>query len=173
MVIHCVSAIIGLLVFALSTSANTVTLSFDANLSSGPLEGTLFSGTFSYDSFLVSPIDSEDFVPLLSFDFNLLGSQFSRFNITQGGQAIFHFGQLFNETAAFFPGSSGPPNAPLSDIAFGFGGPGVIGYIGTNNEFGNGSYVITPEPALLSGIFLCLIGVILSRRKWRTSTYPH
>jgi hypothetical protein len=32
------------------------------------------------------------------------------------------------------------PNSPVQNITFGFGGPGVIGYIDLNGQFGSGSF---------------------------------
>ena len=33
-----------------------------------------------------------------------------------------------------------PPNSPIENITFGFGGPGVIAYIDLNGQFGTGSF---------------------------------
>ena len=158
------SLITAALLVASTLTANTVAVGFDAALTSGSLAGTDFMGSFSYDGSMVNPTDPEDFVTLLSFDFDLDGVHFSRSNITQGGQAIFHFGQLFNQTAAFFPQISGPASAPLLDIAFGFGGPGVIGYVGLDHNFGAGSFTVTPEPRMtIVLICVCVASVIRSR----------
>ena len=36
-----------------------------------------------------------------------------------------------------------PPNSPVNNITFGFGGDGVIGYIDLDNQFGGGSFTIS------------------------------
>ena len=95
--------------------AGIILLNFNASLTSGSLAGTQFTGSFSYDSAGITG-GSHDFLPLVSFDFDLLGVHFARANISQGGQAIFENGVLVNETAAFFANS--PAGSPVSDIAF-------------------------------------------------------
>lgn len=152
-----------LLAAALSAQANIVSLGFDADLTSGTFSGTEFTGSFSYDNSTVNPADPQDFVSLLSFDFDLGGVHFNRSNIDQGGQAIFSFGELSNVTAAFVPSVNGPANAPVSDIAFGFGGPGVIGYI-VDNQFGSGTFTIVPEPRMaMLLVCICIAGFVRSR----------
>jgi hypothetical protein len=119
----------------------------------------MFPATFSYDSNEVNPI-GESFVTLQSFDFVLLGVPFTRNDIFQGGQAIFENGVIENVTASFQVVL--PPNSPVNNITFGFGGPGVIGYIDLNDQFGSGTFTFAssvPEPGsfpLLATIALLL-----------------
>jgi hypothetical protein len=58
-----------------------------------------------------------------------------------------------------------PPNSPVNNITFGFGGPGVIGYIDLNNQFGSGSFTINavPEPKTGPIILLFLAGLATAR----------
>jgi hypothetical protein len=51
---------------------------------------------------------------------------------------ILRDGVLENVTASFQVRL--PPNAPVNNITFGFGGPGVIGYVDLNNQYGDGSF---------------------------------
>ena len=113
-----------------------------ASLDDGSLAGTTFPVALSYDADQVSDT-GESYVPLLSFDFTLLGVPFTRGDIFQGGQAIFEDGALQNVTASFQVVL--PPDSPVNNITFGFGGPGVIGYIDLANQFGGGSFAICPE----------------------------
>jgi hypothetical protein len=101
----------------------------------------MFPVTFSYDSDEVNPV-GESFVPLESFDFVLLGVPFTRNDIFQGGQAIFGDGVIENVTASFQVIL--PPSSPVNNITFGFGGPGVIGYIDLNNQPGSGRLRLLP-----------------------------
>src|SRR5207249_7216731 len=64
--------------------------------------------------------------------------------IQQGGQVILHYGKLYNVTAEFYPAIDGPPGAPVNNIAFGFGGPGTIGYSDTNGQYGAGAFLLNP-----------------------------
>jgi len=95
--------------------------------------------SFSYDSSQVEPA-GDSYVPLSSFDFTLLGVRFTRQDIFQGGQVIFHDGVITNLTASFQVIL--PPSSPVQNITFGFGGPGVIAYIDFNGQFGSGSFLI-------------------------------
>jgi hypothetical protein len=76
---------------------------------------------------------------------------------------ILEDGLLSFFTAAFFPPP--PLSSPVSDIAFGFGGPGIIGYITPPEEFGAGTYTLSPasipEPASVwtFGISLLAFGL--------------
>ncbi len=159
-------AICGVFLLSLATSAQAdpITSFLDASLTTGSLSGTNFVVSFSYDNSSLTGTGQE-FLSLLSFNFTLLGTQFTQADIQQGGQAIFQNGTLENVTAAFFPPP--PVNAPVSDIAFGFGGPGVIGYIDLNRQFGEGSYSlasIVPEPPTFLSLLLGL-GALLLREK--------
>jgi hypothetical protein len=133
-----------IVLFLLITSAaagrsELVTSSLQASLDTGGLAGTTFSVSFSYDSSQVQPV-GDSYVQLTSFDFTLLGVQFTRQDIFQGGQVIFRDGVISDVTASFQVVL--PPNSPVQNITFGFGGPGVIGYIDLNGQFGSGSFLI-------------------------------
>lgn len=153
---------------AKSAQATILTYNFDASLDSGPLSRTEFSGSFSFDN-SGSTGTGKEFFSLKTLDFNLLGTTFTRADIRQGGQAILNNGNLEYFTAAFFPPP--PANSPVSDIAFGFGGPGIIGYTipsGLTN-FGEGSYTIrtqtVPEPSALYGSIAALgVGLLMKRK---------
>ena len=149
-----------------SARATTITSSFDASLTSGWLAGTNFTVAFSYENASLTGIGQE-YLSLLSFNFTLLGTQFDREEISQGGQAIFQNGILQYVTAAYFPPP--PANAAVSDIAFGFGGPGVIGYIDLNRQFGSGSYALAPTVPEQSSFLSLLVGLatLLLIRLWR------
>ncbi len=156
-----------MLVIPASTAhANAIELAsatIDGVLTSGPLEGAAVSGAFSYDVASVTGVGQE-FIRLIDFDAALLGTHFTLKDIRQGGQVLFQDGMLENVTAAFFP----PPpfGAPVSDIAFGFGGPGVIGYLaGSPQEFGGGVFQIaaaspTPEPPSVALIVIGLLTTV-------------
>src|SRR5215472_5920112 len=101
--------------------------SFVAYLTNGSLSGLEFPVQYSYDAAGITG-GPEDYLQLLSFDFNLQGTQFSGTNIQQGGQVIFHYAKLYNITAEFYPSIDGPAGAPVNQIAFGFGESGSIGY---------------------------------------------
>jgi hypothetical protein len=116
---------------------NIVSGSLDCSLDDGSLAGTTFTVVYSYDADQVAP-EGESYVPLTSFDFTLLDARFTRDDIFQGGQVIFRDGALENVTASFQVRM--PPNSPVKNITFGFGGPGVIGYIDLGDQFGNGSF---------------------------------
>jgi hypothetical protein len=122
---------------AASAQSGLVTSELDATLNTGSLAGTSFAVSFSYDFSQVSP-KGDSYVLLNSFDFTLLGVQFTRSDIFQGGQVISHDGVLNNVTASFQVIM--PPNSPVSNITFGFGGPGVIAYIDLDGQFGDGSF---------------------------------
>lgn len=134
-----------------SARAAVTNAGFVAYLTNGSLSGLQFPVRYSYDAASITG-GAEDYLQLLSFDFNLLGTQFYRTNIQQGGQVIFHYGTLYNITAEFYPAIDGPAGAPLNQIAFGFGGPGSIGYNDTNAQYGSGFFPITSSniPVLIS-----------------------
>ena len=149
--------VIAMGVFVLSGSARaaTVDFQFNAALQTGALAGTDFSGTASYDNQGETGSGTEYF-SLTSLNFTLFGVSFTKADIDQGGQVILQDGALFDFTAAFFPPP--PANAPVSDIAFGFGGPGIIGYFTVPDSAGSGTYTLTavPEPAAFG---VCLLGL--------------
>ena len=143
--------------FACCAAASTIQFQFDSTLETGALAGTQFTGTASYNNQGATGVGME-FFSLTSLNFTLLGESFTRNDISQGGQVILENGVLSYFTAAFFPGSG-----PVDDIAFGFGGPGIIGY-STPPGFnaGEGVYVLqttVPEPPALA---LCCIALVLS-----------
>ena len=82
----------------------------------------------------MSPV-GESYVQLVSFDFTLLGVRFTRDDIFQGGQVIFHDAVIQDITASFQV--TLPPNSPVLNITFGFGAPGVIGYTDLAGRFGD------------------------------------
>jgi hypothetical protein len=127
--------------------ATTVDFQFGASLQTGNLAGTTFVGIGSFDNQGSTGMGLE-FLNLTSLDFILLGVTFTKADIDQGGQATLQDGVLTNFTAAFFPPP--PGNSPVSNIAFGFGGPGLIGY-SNPGILGSGAYTVSlvPEPAAL------------------------
>lgn len=124
-------------------AAKDLEYEFQATLNSGPLAGTQFSGSFSYDSSKSAGVGTE-YIGLSTLDFSLFGIPFTKTDLRQGGQVILQDGTLSYFTAAFFPPP--PVNSPVNDIAFGFGGPGIIGYVVTGGIFGDGVYVTAPVP---------------------------
>ncbi len=136
---------------------------FNALLDTGSLSGTTFPVSFSYDNTGIAPT-GDSFITLNSFDFMLLGTSFHKSDILQGGQVIFHNGTLNNVTASFQVIL--PPSPPVENITFGFGGPGVIGYIDNGGQSGTGSFTFTaaPEPVALS-ILLAAFPALLARRR--------
>ena len=157
-----------LLAFANTAQATPITSFLDASLTTGSLSGTNFVVSFSYDNASLTGTGQE-FIGLLSFDFTLLGTHFTSADIYQGGQAIFQDGTLENVTAAFDPGLTNPGgNAPVNSIAFGFGGPGVIGYRDLNLAFGAGTYsVVSPEPSTFVSLLLGLAALVVVKRSRR------
>jgi hypothetical protein len=128
----------------------------------------MFPVTFSYDSNKVNPV-GQSFVPLESFDFVLLGVPFTLNDHFQGGQAIFEDSVIENVTASFQVFL--PPNSPVNNITFGFGGPGVIGYIDLNNQFGSGTFTFAsavPEPGLLP-LLATMAGLLFAAVRFRKS----
>jgi hypothetical protein len=126
----------------------------EASLDAGSLAGTSFTVAYSYDASQVNAI-GESYVVLSSIDFTLLGANFTKSYLTQGGQVIFENGIPNNVTASF---QGAPPSSPVNNITFGFGGPGVIGYVDLVGNFGAGSFRFTPrffagEVTLGSGVY--------------------
>jgi uncharacterized protein (TIGR03437 family) len=118
-----------------------------ASLDSGSLAGTKFRVFFGYDAAHVSP-RGNSFVQLESLDFKLLGVPFTLSDIYQGGQVILHDGQVENVVASFQVRL--PPNSPVKNITFGFGGAGVIGYVDWANNAGTGSFELAAVAAALN-----------------------
>jgi hypothetical protein len=118
------------------------TLRLNASLDDGSLAGTTFTILFSYDADQVADT-GQSYVPLNSFDFTLLGVQFTRDDIFQGGQVIFQDGVLQNVTASFQVIL--PPDSPVLNITFGFGDPMGIAYIDLDGQFGTGSLVLASD----------------------------
>ena len=127
---------------ATATATSIVFYSFDASLDTGSLAGTTFSVCYSYDADQVAPT-GDSYVTLNSFDFTLLGTPFTRSDIFQGGQVIFQDGVVQDVTASFQVFL--PPGSPVSNITFGFGGPGVIGYSDLNYQYGDGSFSLDSQ----------------------------
>ena len=152
-----------LLFFALAASLEAAPIvpgRLDSVLTTGSLAVLSFPVSFSYDGAQVNPV-GESFVDLITFDFTLLGVPFHRSDIFQGGQVILLNGIPENVTASFQVIL--PPHSPVNNITFGFGGPGVIGYLDLNNQFGSGSFTINavPEPATGPIALLVLAGLTI------------
>jgi hypothetical protein len=128
-----------LITYAAAGRSELVTSSLDASLDGGSLAGTRFSVSISYDSSQVQPV-GDSYVQLNSFDFTLLGVQFTRQDIFQEGQVIFHDGVITDVTASFQIRL--PPNSPVQNITFGFGDPMGIAYIDLDGQFGSGSFLV-------------------------------
>jgi hypothetical protein len=118
-------------------AASIITDGLNASLDTGSLAGTRFAVSFSYDGAQVQPV-GVSYITLITFDFTLLGVHFTRNDIFQGGQVIFRNGVLDNVMASFQ--AVLPPQSPVVNITFGFGGPGFIGYLDLNRQSGNGSF---------------------------------
>jgi hypothetical protein len=162
-VLRCVLFVAGMMLLLHSAAAATITTLENAQLTTGSLAGTRFVFSFSYDNSVIAGTGQE-FIPLTAFDFTLGGATYTFADHTQGGQAIFQNGALENITA-FFPAKA---SSPVFSIAFGFGGPGIIGYRDLNFDLGQGSYapVKIPEPSSLwsLGLGLALLSVWI--RRW-------
>jgi hypothetical protein len=152
-----------------STAATIVSAVLDASLTTGSLAGTTFLVTYSYDASLITPAGA-NYIPLNSFDFTLLGVNFTKANIQEGGQVLFDNDVLENVTASFQIVL--PPNSPVNDITFGFGDPGVIGYSDLARNFGEGSFTFSqvPEPGTL--MLLGPLAALLWRVRRRARSEP-
>jgi hypothetical protein len=151
-------ALVGVTVFLLPTlvSASTGEFQFNATLDTGTLAGTSFSGTGSFDRQGMTG-SGEEFLTLTALDFVLDGASFTKADIDQGGQVILEDGVLSSFTAAFFPPP--PDNTSLGNLAFGFGGPRVIGYSTLPGpDFGSGNFTMVnvPEPNLFALYLLAI-----------------
>jgi hypothetical protein len=153
-----ISSLLAVLGTATAARAPITNASFVASLTSGSLSGVQFTVSYSYDNAGITA-GSEDYLPLQSFDFDLLGAHFSKNDIYQGGQVIFHHGILYNVTADFDPAVSGAPtNAPLNSIAFGFGGPGIIGYTDKQGEYGSGVFSLISSNIIPKVVSVSIVG---------------
>jgi hypothetical protein len=125
-----------------------IDLTFHAILDSGTMAGTTFDGTVSYDLTSTTGVGTE-YITLTTLAFEIDRVAFTKANLNQGGQMITQDGYPTYFTGAFTP----PPGSPVNDIAFGFGGPGVIGYStpGFIGVFGAGTYhmILTPRSYLI------------------------
>jgi len=147
------------------SQASLITYEFTSNVTSGPLAGASFTGDFSYESSNGTGVGQE-FLTLASLDFTLNGVQFTKADLSQGGQVITQDGRALFFTAAFFPPP--PDNSPVNDIAFGFGGPGIIGYNGPTGAPGSGTYTLTliPESEIWVIVLLgCSLALALRRQR--------
>jgi hypothetical protein len=153
------ASIVVVCLFTSAVHAAVVTVSFDASLTTGNLTGSEFSGEIAYDPTGGTGIGQE-FFTLTDLSFTLLGTTFTKADIDQGGQMITLNGVPSYFTAAFFPPP--PDNSPVQDIAFGFGGPGIIGY-DQEGVSGGGTYVLrsaaVPEPTSLGLLAVGLIAM--------------
>lgn len=172
------SGVVALLVLFVASHPATATpvfFTFDAILETGDLPGTTFVGSFSYDTAGSTGVGME-FLPLTSLDFVLLGVPFTLADIKQGGQVILEDGAFSLFRAAFLPPP--PAGSPVSDIAFGFGGPGVIGYAVPPglSDIGSGQYFahprVTPAPSTLVclGLGMLAMAAIATTRARRRQT---
>ena len=131
-----------------ASATNIVYWTFIASLDTGSLSGTTFPVCYSYDADQVAP-SGESYVQLNSFDFTLGDARFTRNDIFQGGQVIFSDGVAHDVTASFQVFM--PPNSPVNNITFGFGGDGVIGYIDLSSQYGDGSFDLSSQTPNCSG----------------------
>src|SRR5713101_8431346 len=94
-------AVVLFLLFMSAAAARSelVTSRLQTSLDTGSLAGTSFAVSFSYDASQVQPV-GDSYVQLNSFDFSLLGVQFTRQYIFQGGQVIFQDGVITDVTAS-------------------------------------------------------------------------
>jgi uncharacterized protein (TIGR03437 family) len=118
-----------------------------ASLRSGSLAGTSFPVSFGYDAGQAPP-QGQAFLQLITFSFTLRGIPFTRNEIFQGGQVILRDGKFENVTASFQVRL--PPNSPVNNITFGFGGDGVIGYIDLAGNYGSGTFDLSAVAAAVN-----------------------
>jgi hypothetical protein len=148
----------------LATATPIVSSQLISTLTSGSLAGTSIPVSFSYDAGQVLP-SGDSFITLSSINFTLLGVAFAKNNIDQGGQVVFHNGVIENLTASF-QGTALPSNSPVENITFGFGGPGVIGYIDLNGQNGTGEFTFVAEPP--TAILILLSGALFGIGQYRS-----
>jgi PEP-CTERM motif len=165
-------ALLSALCLATPASAAIIPLGFSASIDSGTLAGTKFQGTIAYDNAGLTGVGAE-YAPLTAIDFVLDGVQFNHSDITQGGQVITLDGAADYFTASFFPA---PQGSPVTDITFGFGGPGVIGTFNSSDDaFGTGTYVLVPisipEPMTILLFGAGLAVAFAMRRRMKTSQH--
>ena len=113
---------VGVFVLSGSAKAATVDFQFNAALQTGALAGTDFSGTASYDNQGETGSGTEYF-SLTSLNFTLLGVSFTKADIDLGWAGNPPKRRFVRLYGGIFPPAAS--NAPVSDIAFGFGGPGI------------------------------------------------
>src|SRR6516225_5816418 len=89
-----------LLTSAITAQNQLLASQFNVSLNTGSLAGTTFTVSYNYDFSQVSPV-GDSYVQLTSFDFTLGGVPFTRDDIFQGGQVIFHDGVIKDITASF------------------------------------------------------------------------
>jgi len=149
----------------LCARASTVDFQFSATLQTGALAGDQFTGTGSYDNQGETGVGTEFFY-LVTLSFSVDGMTFDQTDIEEGGQAILVNGALDSFTADFVP-----ETGPIDNVAFGFGGPGVIGYSTPPGfNFGLGAFTFTsatPEPPSLwwCGLATLAAGATFGRRR--------
>jgi hypothetical protein len=144
----CATSAAFLFAFVTLAHADTLSSELSASLSSGPLSGTNFQVLFSYNNAGVSNTGVQ-YVDITSFNFTLLGTQYTLADINEGGQVILDNSVIQYVTAAFL--APVPQTSPVEAIAFGFAGPNSIGYLSLSDQFGGGSYSVTDSstPACL------------------------
>ena len=147
--ISVITVVLLFFVSSLHASANNIMVwTFVASLDTGSMAGKTFPVCYSYDADQVAPV-GESYVQLNSLEFTLGDAQFTRNDIFQGGQVIFSDGVAQNVTASFQVFM--PPNSPVTNITFGFGGDGVIGYIDLSYQYGDGSFALSSQTPGCSG----------------------
>jgi hypothetical protein len=120
--------VIPLLMLGNPAHASTITQSFIAELSDGPAAGTDFGGTFSYDTTSLRDFGGTDYYNLTGIDFVVDGVEYTLAGGGEGREVIFQDGiyeYLYVADLDFVPPAT---SSPFEQIAFGFGGPGVIAY---------------------------------------------
>jgi hypothetical protein len=167
-------ALLGLWLSAFSAGAASIDFEFNASLQTGNLAGTNFTGTAAYSD-QGSTGKGAEVLSLTSLNFSLLGFPFTLADVGLGGQVMLENGVPSDFLAAFFPDSSA---SPVTALAFGFGGQGIINYsTGSEPNFGGGVYDITttavPEPSAVAFLgFSCLLSTLAFRRRIQALIIP-